>query len=194
MARTQAADFDEKRGSIMAGAAHIFARDGFAGASVSDIAEACAMSKSLLYHYFPSKEAILFAVMHAHIGDLLEVRAECRTVSPTQERFLAITKSLLRRYAGAADAQKVLLYELDSLSAAERTEIVGGQRRLIDFVEGALADARPLLAKDPARLRVSVMLYFGMLNWSHTWFDPSGKVSRDELARTVVETMLSNEE
>ncbi len=194
MARTQAADFGEKREHIMVGAARIFARNGFAGASVSDIAETCEISKSLLYHYFPSKEAILFAVMQAHIGDLLEVRAECRTVAPARDRFLAITRSLLSRYAGAANAQKVLLYELDSLSPAEKTEIVGGQRRLIDYVEGALADARALLAKDPARLRVTVMLYFGMLNWSHTWFDPQGRISRDELARTVVETMLSSGE
>ena len=71
MARTQAADYDAKREAITEAAAKLFAEKGFAGASVSDLADRCAVSKSLIYHYYASKEAILFDVMNEHIDDLL---------------------------------------------------------------------------------------------------------------------------
>ena len=60
MARTQAPDYEERRIAIIDKAAELFARRGFMGASVADLAAACQTSKSLIYHYFPSKEDILF--------------------------------------------------------------------------------------------------------------------------------------
>ena len=74
MARPQSPDYDKRREAILRAAARLFARQGFNGASVADLAAACGSSKSLVYHYFPSKEDILHAVMSAHLE--LLVRAE----------------------------------------------------------------------------------------------------------------------
>ena len=38
--------------------------------------------------------------------------------------------------------------------------------------------------------RVSAMLFFGMINWTHTWFDPAGPVMPEMLALRVVDLML----
>lgn len=183
MARTQAADYDEKREAITSHAAKLFARKGFAGASISDLAENCAVSKSLIYHYYPSKEAILFDVMKDHIDDLLNVvEAHNADGASPQEEFTGLTKALLRCYVGAADQQKVLLYELEALPKDLKSDIVSKQRKIIERIESVLARAKPSLLKDGKKLRAKVMLFFGMLNWTHTWFKPKGAVSRDELA------------
>ena len=50
MARTQAPDYEERRIAIVDKAAELFARRGFTGASLSDLAAACQTSKSLIYH------------------------------------------------------------------------------------------------------------------------------------------------
>ena len=42
-----------------------------------------------------------------------------------------------------------------------------------------------------AKLRAQVMLFFGMINWSHTWFDPAHGLSRAELARQAADTALN---
>ena len=63
MARTQAADYDKRRAAIMKAASALYAKQGFHATSVSDIAAATKTSKALLYHYFPSKEDLLFEVM-----------------------------------------------------------------------------------------------------------------------------------
>ena len=183
MARRQAADYEQKRDVIMSEAAKLFAKKGFDGASLSDLAAACNMSKSLIYHYYTSKEAILYDVMSAHIDLLLDVVHKlAEKDGPPHELFAELSKELMRRYVGAAASQKVLLYELANLPREQRSEIIGKQREIIDFAEDLLKRAAPQTASDHARLRAQVMLFFGMLNWTHNWFKPSGPVGRDEIA------------
>src|SRR6185437_11202433 len=64
MARTQAPDYEERRNAMLEKAAELYAERGFLGASLADLAASCRTSKSLIYHYYPSKEDILFDVMH----------------------------------------------------------------------------------------------------------------------------------
>lgn len=179
MARKQAADYEEKRDAIVEEAARLFAEKGFAGASLADLAFACDMSKSLFYHYYESKEAILYAVMAGHMDELLTALDADLTDNPhTDLRNFA--RRLLRLYAGAAVHHKVLLYDLGALAPAERADIVARERTLIAHVEKILAAAHP--GVDKSRLKARTMLYFGMLNWTHTWLNPGGAVSRDEVA------------
>jgi len=190
MARTQAADYDAKRDAITTHAAKLFARKGFAGASISELAECCAVSKSLIYHYYPSKEAILFDVMKDHIDDLLGVvETHNSNDAPPDEEFTHLTKALLRRYVGAANQQKVLLYELEALPNDLKSEIIDKQRKIITRVEEIIGKARPDLLNDRKKLRAKIMLFFGMLNWTHTWFKPKGAVSRDELAEMAADVI-----
>ncbi|HBK92954.1 MAG TPA: TetR/AcrR family transcriptional regulator [Parvularcula sp.] len=188
MARTQAEDYGEKRAAIVAEAARLFAARGFDGASLADLAAACGMSKSLIYHYYPSKEAVLFAVMDGHMEALLDAIeiAPAGGPAPPLRRF---ARALLGLYAGAADRQKVLLYELARLPAAERRQIIAKERKLIAYVEDILARAAP--RTETAELRARAMLFFGMLNWTHTWLKPGRGLSRDEVADLAARTVLA---
>lgn len=186
MARTQAADYEQRREAIVAQAADLFAERGFNGASVSDLALACETSKSLIYHYFPSKEDILHEVMASHIDQLVEDIEDVPADAEPIEALSAIVHRFMRHYVGAASRQKVLLNELGHLPPERRASIVGKQRRLIETVQRLLTAIEPALAADPARARVKTMLLFGMINWTHTWLEPEGPLSVDRIADMVV--------
>ncbi len=191
MARPQAADYEQRRGAIIEKAAALYASRGFHGASMADLAAACGMSKSLLYHYYASKEDLLYAVMESHIDQLvedLEEVMEAGTKAP--DTFARLIHAFMRHYVGAADRQTVLLNDLDNLPADRKATIVAKQRKLIDAVQRLLSDLLPD-ESSPARQRVRTMLIFGMINWTHTWFDPSGPVGADELADMAIELALS---
>lgn len=191
MARTQAADYDQRRGRIVERAARLFARDGFLGASISELADACRISKSAIYHYYPSKEDILFDVMHSHVVALEEAALDvAETEAKAEAKLRTLARAFMSLYVGAADRHKVLLNELDRLPNARRAEIVAVQRRLIEVVESILADLNPKLGKTKGALRVAAMLFFGMINWTHTWFNPKGAVSADALADMAVDLTL----
>ncbi len=194
MARTQAADYEERREAIVEQAARLFAKTGFLGASVADLAGACETSKSLIYHYYPSKEDILYAVMISHLDQLSQDVAGVVAMGEGPElRLKALVHRFMGHYVGAADRQKVLLNELDNLPAERRSEVVTKQRAIVKAVRDLMVAIEPELANDSARASVKTMLLFGMINWTHTWFDASGPISADEVADMALQCITGDE-
>jgi AcrR family transcriptional regulator len=191
VARTQAADYDERRLAIVETAARLFARDGYLGASVADVADACKLSKSALYHYYTSKEDILYDVMHSHIV-ALDVAAHATMADPgeARDKLRALMRAFMTHYVGAADRHKVLLNDLERLPKPRRQAIVSMQRGLIDIVADLLCEIEPRLRLREAERRPAAMLVFGMINWTHTWFDAKGAMSAEALADMAVDMTL----
>ncbi len=189
MARPQAADYAERRAAIVEQAAELYASRGFARASVADLAVRIGASKALIYHYYPSKEEILFEVMDQHLRQLSAATEETLALDAApQEKLRALAHSFMRLYVGAAARHKVLLNELDALPRARRAEIVERQRRLIDAVEALILDIRPGLASHLTR--PAAMLFFGMINWTHTWYHQGGGARADEIADLAADITL----
>jgi AcrR family transcriptional regulator len=187
MARPQSPDYDKRRDALVAAAAGLFARRGFRGASISDLAAVCGSSKSLIYHYFPSKDDILYEVMAAHLDALVDAAYDAMQAGSARERLQTLTLAFMRLYVGAQNSHKVLLNELDNLPAERRAQVVAKQRRIIEVVESLVREIRPDL--NPMTLPLS-MLFFGMINWTHTWFRPGGEMREEELARLAMGLML----
>ncbi len=188
MARPQSPDYDKRRHAIVKAAAHLYARRGFQGASISDLAKACGTSKALIYHYFPSKDDILYEVMAAHLDALVDAAADAVQAGGPREQLRALTLAFMRLYVGAQDSHKVLLNELDNLPAERRAEVVAKQRRIISVVESLVREIRPETNSMTLPL---TMLFFGMINWTHTWFRTGGKLDPEELAELAVDLMMN---
>jgi AcrR family transcriptional regulator len=183
MARTQAADYEERREAIVEKAAELFAESGFLGASVLDLAKACHTSKSLLYHYYPSKEDVLYAVMASHIDRLVEDVEKAMSVEGgAKQRLKMLLRLFMNHYVGAASRQKVLLNDLAHLPEERRQSIVAKQRRIVDTVQGLLVELDPTLAGRKDKARAKTMLLFGMINWTGNWYDPNGALDPDSIA------------
>lgn len=192
MARTISPHYDQRRDAIVQKAARLYAQNGFLGASISDLAKACKTSKSLIYHYYASKEDILFEVMSYHLAQLNEVIEQVAqgSYATAEEKLAALTQGFMKKYLGAAASHKVLLNELDNLPADKRRAIVEEQRLIIQVVERLLKDIRPELGEDTDLTRPLTMMYFGMINWTHTWYDPKGPVSAEQFAKLTVDLLL----
>ncbi len=192
MARPQAREYDQRREHIVEQAGRLYARRGFLGASLSELAQCCDISKSAIYHYYASKEDILFDVMQSHMLALGEAtQAAIGKHRRGAEDLQAVTRAFMRLYVGAQARHRVLLNELDHLPKQRRAQIVALQRGLIVLVEGILVEISPPLKRNPRRLRAAAMLYFGMINWTHTWFNRKAGVSELELADMVVSLTLT---
>lgn len=191
MARTQAADYDARKDAIVKEAATLFARDGFDGASVAKLARRCKTSKALIYHYYASKEDILYEVMISHVRALEKAARDAAAEPLSPERRLhEVAHRFMALYVDAADRHKVLLNELDCLPKPRREEIVAAQRRLIEIVRGLLIEIAPQLKRKIGESFAATMLFFGMINWTHTWFNPNGAVSAGALAEMAVDIAL----
>jgi len=87
---------DDRRQQILSAAVRLFATRGLAATKISDIAAAVGMSQGLLYHYFPSKNAIFVEIIR-HAFERMNTAArqlERSTLSPRHKLEMAATQTL----------------------------------------------------------------------------------------------------
>ncbi|MDT2017802.1 MAG: TetR/AcrR family transcriptional regulator, partial [Planktomarina sp.] len=102
MARTIAKDYDAKRTAILKKSAQYFADQGYDRASVSQVAGACGISKSLIYHYYESKEQLLFDILQSHLNAIHECVAAISDHKKDPKIHLRhLVAELLTAYRGA---------------------------------------------------------------------------------------------
>src|ERR1700730_2407332 len=80
---------EEKRRQILEVAECCFLRDGFRGASISDICAEAQMSPGHLYHYFKSKEAIVRDLTELHLQRVASRFEEMTAKTNVLEAFLS---------------------------------------------------------------------------------------------------------
>src|SRR5215475_10112297 len=100
--------FEEKRQEILEGAVRCFIRDGFRGASISTICAEAQISPGHLYHYFPSKEAIIEAMAATHLES---IRARFSQLAD-KDAIAVITAELQRSRKGAISGEQALILDL----------------------------------------------------------------------------------
>lgn len=191
MARPRAVDYDDKRNAILSASARAFADTGFDGASMSQIALACGVSKALLYHYYTNKEQLLFDVIEAHLEDLVAAVREVERGSDPEDRLVRLCAVILEAYRDADAEHKVQINNLSRLPADKQDILKRMERDLVDVFAEALAEANPDLATNPRLLKPVTMSLFGMLNWHYLWFRPSGPVSREDYATIAARIVVA---
>ena len=191
MARTRAADFDEKRRSILDSAAAVFAKLGMERASMAQIAQENNVSNALLYHYYPSKELLLFDIGRTHLVELEQAILEAdRPDLEPRQRLRHLIGGVLENYRTAANFHQVLLNGTGSLSEVQKTELQQMERRIVKAFSDVLTDINPQLGKTRAGITPVTMSLFGILNWAYTWFKPSGALNREGYADMVTSLFL----
>jgi TetR/AcrR family transcriptional regulator len=193
MARTRALDYDDKRRALLAVAARLFATHGFDRASVSEIALKARVSKALLYHYYPSKAALLYDIISVHLATVADALAEANNPEATPEEHLfGLVRAILFSYREADALHKVQLNELDKLDADQQQALRALERKIVATMARAVKRLNPaLLDKGASQLLKPVtMSLFGMLNWTYLWFHEDGPLSREDYARFATRLLV----
>ena len=191
MARPRASDFEEKRGSLLDAAAAVFAEQGMEKASMSQIAAQAGVSKALLYHYYPSKDALIFGIIQTHLTDLDDALAEAEDTSLAPPQLLErLVAAVLENYRGADNAHKVQLNAAKALSDEQQAVLRAIERRIVGRFAAVIRLIRPELAQGTPLLMPVTMSLFGMMNWVYMWFKDGGQISRDDYARLATQILL----
>jgi AcrR family transcriptional regulator len=94
---------DERRRQLLDLGAELFTRHGYEGLSMARIAEAAGISKALLYHYFPSKQAYFAATLEQAAAELAETTRPDPSLEPVEQLSYSLEAYLgwVERHAGA---------------------------------------------------------------------------------------------
>lgn len=191
MARTIARDHEEKRQAILATAAAFFAKNGFDRSSMNQLATACGVSKALIYHYYDSKDALLFDIVRTHLSDLLAAIRAVDVSGDPEAALRRLARAILKAYRGADAQHEVQAVAMETLPDVQRGELSGLQKEMVGMVADVLKRTTPgLYAANPAILTPVTMSFFGMLNWFYMWHRPGKGLSRDAYADLVADLTL----
>jgi len=180
-----------RRAELLTVCAKLFRERGFDGTTIRDISTAAGMHSGSPFYHFKTKQAMLVAVMEEGLAEGLRHSQEVFALKlPPAQRF----NRLVRAHLGTIledgnDFIPVLLYEMRSLTAANRRRIIALMdaydalwQRMIDEVETA-----GLLAGDR---RLARLFLLGALNWTAQWYRPGGRFSLDKVAEQAAAVFL----
>ena len=154
----------ERRDALLSEAARLFASHGFEGVSIEDLGSSVGVSGPAVYRHFPSKQAVLAALLvGVSEGLLVGGRA---VVDAAGEDAPAALGSLVRFHVDFAlrdpDVIRVQDRDLAALSPQDRESVRDLQRRYVDLWVDVLARLSP--STDRAELRLRAQATFGLLN------------------------------
>jgi AcrR family transcriptional regulator len=193
MARPIAANHQLQRDQILDTAAACFSQTTYPATSMTDIARTLGASKAKLYHYYASKEALLYDLLDQHTQRLLGLIGQ--TEASAQRKSLddraalhELIRNFLAEYEHSATRHKALLNDTQFLGDEQREVILNRQRDVVSATARFLRRAYPqrFNARNEAAL---TMMLFGMINWTFTWLRPGGTISYTEFADEVIATL-----
>jgi AcrR family transcriptional regulator len=197
MARPRSADHHLKRDEILDVAASCFAQLSYPAASMQEVAARLGTSKARIYHYYESKDALLFDLLDRYTQRLLAIVGE--TEAQSQRKKLddkaalhALIEAFLVEYETSATTHVALLNDTKFLSEAslhgkpsQRQVILQRQRDIVSAFTRFLRRAYPQRLTDANQTALTMML-MGMINWTFTWLRPGGVISYAQFAQEVI--------
>jgi TetR/AcrR family fatty acid metabolism transcriptional regulator len=185
----------DKRRLILDAAVRVFARRGFNGCRVSDIADEAGVAYGLVYHYFRSKDEVLDTLFLERWNVLLDVIRELDAgdVAP-REKLHAITSFIVDSYRHDPDLMKVIIVEVtraaNSFGRTHLAKIREAYQLIGAIVERAQADGTFKTSVTP---EFAAMAFYGAIEQVLTgWiFDvlPRGEDEYEHAKAYVVETI-----
>lgn len=181
-----------RREQIATIASGLFARNGFDGTSIRDIAEAAGLTKPALYYHFQDKEALFEHVVAERMGLLIAcVRKAAEGSDDPIEKIRRFIAGHARRMDRERDAWMISRQSFLSLSDEARRKRVNGLRDefehiLRDLLAGAM-QAKRLDHADPA---IVARLMLSSVNDVPRWLKPGGDLTAGDVARTYGDIVL----
>jgi AcrR family transcriptional regulator len=175
----------DRRG-VLAIAVQAFNEYGYDATSLGTLATRLGLSKSAIYHHFPSKEQLLEAALEEALGELEAVLTEpgAKIGSPADRLVYVLDRAV--HVLVEKLPYVTLLLRLRGNTPVERAALDRRRDfdRAVTALVGAARDAGEL--RDDIDPRIAERLLFGMINSLVEWYRPEGPEDASRLAADVV--------
>jgi AcrR family transcriptional regulator len=187
----QGSDPEKKRADIMQKAIKLFMTKGFDATSTNDICLAAKLTKPSLYHYFESKNHLLFSVHMRAINEILyPYMNEVTAIEEPYERLIAV----IRGYSVQICSHPELRFILHgSLSIRDKyfKEIRQEWKKFYLLLRNTISELQSQ-GRVNKKLKPSwaALHLLGMITWMTYWYDYKSKDQIEAVADATVEMAL----
>jgi AcrR family transcriptional regulator len=186
----------DSRQRILDAATALFVRDGYKATSVKAIAREVGVSPPALYWHFESKQELYLASMENLLTAFIDsVRAAVTADDPVErlKQFVAahVRWQLEERDAAGAYATSVGMRDLlKGLPAKNRRALATKQRGYLNLLRGILEEGAQSGVFTIDDERVTAFAIITVCEYVHTWYDPEGELSPDEVGALYADLVL----
>ena len=195
MATARAGAQADKRRVILDAAVRVFARQGFNGCRVSDIADEAGVAYGLVYHYFRSKDAVLDTLFLERWDVMLAaiVEIDGRDI-PARDKLYAIASFIVDSYVHDPDLMKVIIVEVTRAANSFGLTHLDKIREAYDGIRRIVEDGqRSGEFREQLSAQFAALAFYGAIEQVLTgWiFDalPQGESEYDQAKTFIVETI-----
>lgn len=185
---------DARVEEILATAERMFFERGFRGVSIRDLAAAIGIKMSSLYHYFDSKDEILYRILKRHVDGLLDaVERNAEALGPNAaslERLRGLVTTSIVYLLTDPMAGEIAASQTRELEGERREEIRRAVRSFEQRYKDTIAEgiARgEFIATDPG---VAAFALLGAVARLTVWYRPEGRLNREEIATVYSEILV----
>jgi TetR/AcrR family transcriptional regulator, cholesterol catabolism regulator len=184
-------DTEAKLQHILRTASQVFAKHGFAGASMRDISRSTGISLAGLYYYFENKQHLLYLIQSTTFTFVLEsLRSRLHGVHEPAERLRLLVLNHIEYFLSHPNEMKVLSHEEEALGEPYSEKVQAIKRRYYALAR-EIFDSLATEGLGPGiQPRIAVLSLFGMMNWTYKWHKPGVDPDAAELTAAIVGLFL----
>ncbi len=180
---------EKRREEILHAALRAFRARGYHATTLDDIAEGLGVRKTALYHYFPDKEAILYACHRESLAELDRITREARRRPTVPERLRHIIREHVRVMIHTLEGSP-LAFEVTALSAEHQAEIIAARDRYERFMRRLIDQGIREGAFRAVHSKVAAFAVLGAINWIARWYRPEGDLAAGELGEEFADHLV----
>ena len=180
---------DRRRRQILRAALKAFRRKGYHATTLEDIALDLGVRKAALYHYFPDKDAILYACHRESLAELERILAGARAQETAAEQLAHLIREHVRVMTDTLEGSP-LAFEVTALSAERQRAVIAGRDRYERALRRVIArgvEQREFRHVNPKTAAFAIL---GAINWIARWYRPEGSLGTDELGREFADHLI----
>ncbi|WP_017580969.1 TetR/AcrR family transcriptional regulator [Nocardiopsis valliformis] len=198
MARGQrTAEAEAGRGSVperlLRAATRLFAERGFESTSVQEVVAAAGVTKGAMYHYFGSKDDLLYEVygrvLRMQTEHLVEISS--RDV-PVAERVHAAACDVIVTSIANLDDSKIFFRSMHQLAPEKQRSVRAERRKYHELFRSMVEQGQSegVFRSDvPADLVVDY--FFGSVHHLGTWYRQDGQLTGDDVGRHFADLLIA---
>jgi AcrR family transcriptional regulator len=184
--------YERRRTQIIDRAAEVFAASGYHATTIDDLTEATKLQRGGLYHYIGGKKDLLLSIHERFIDPLLtasrEITAENDRADVTLRKLAHVLMETIDAYH---DQVTVFLHEWRVIADEPEWEAIRASRRAFELeIESVLRRGVEEGVFQIVDVRLTVLAFLGMINYSYQWFTPDGRSTADDIADAFADIFL----
>ena len=174
-------------------AARLFDINGYLATSLADISEASGLSKGGIFHYFPTKESLLFFILNRTMEQLTdELKKKLKGISNSREKIRIIIQNHIDLYCNNFHEARVILHETQNLRPDYWKTLRKRTKAYYNFLKSIMNDLLDRNnERNPEKAKLLINFLLGTCNWIYWWYDPKGRISPEELADEIYKVFVA---